>query len=108
LLSGRYWWVLFTLSLAALGAVNFSFFADALFYRYDGTFILTMATAQNRFFVQYARGARRYWIPTATSLIPGFLLRGLLGNDPSFACLVFSMESSFRSCSSAGTSVQDA
>jgi hypothetical protein len=46
--SGPRWWLVPTLSFAALSAVNFSFFADALFYRYDGTFILTMATAQKK------------------------------------------------------------
>jgi hypothetical protein len=33
------------LSFAALAAISFAFFENALFYRYDGTSILTMATA---------------------------------------------------------------
>jgi hypothetical protein len=102
LLSGPRWWLVPTLSFAALSAVNFSFFADALFYRYDGTFILTMATAQKKwmasgigFSLNSLEGLGDIWIPTATSLIPGFFLGGILGNDhwmPVVACFVFALE----------------
>ena len=102
LLSGPRWWLVPTLSFAALSAVNFSFFADALFYRYDGTFILTMATAQKKwmasgigFSLNFLEGLGDIWIPTATSLIPGFVLGGILGNDhwmPVVACFVFALE----------------
>jgi hypothetical protein len=61
-----------------------------------------MATAQkkwmasgNDFSLNVLEGLGDIWIPTATSLIPGFLLGGLLGNDhwmPVIACLVFAME----------------
>jgi hypothetical protein len=102
LLTGRCWWLIPTLSFAALGAVNFSYFADALFYRYDGVFILTMVTAQKKwmapgidFSLNFLEGLGDIWIPTITSLIPGFLLGGLLDNDhwmPVIACFVFAME----------------
>jgi hypothetical protein len=102
LLSGPRWWLVPTLSFVALSAVNFSFFADALFYRYDGTFILTMATAQKKwmasgidFSLNPLEGLGDIWIPTATSLIPGFVLGGILGNDhwmPVIACFVSALE----------------
>jgi len=101
LLSGRRWWLAPTLSFAALSVVNFSFFADALFYRYDGTFILTMATAQKKwmasgidFSLNPLEGLGDIWIPTATSLIPGFVLGGILNDHwmPVIACFVFALE----------------
>jgi hypothetical protein len=102
LLSGPRWWLIPTLSFVALSAVNFSFFADALFYRYDGTFILTMAIEQKKwmaagidFSLNSLEGIGDIWIPTATSLIPGFVLGNLLGNDhwmPVIACFVFALE----------------
>ena len=102
LLSGPHWWLIPSLSFVALSAVNFSFFADALFYRYDGTFILTMAIEQKKwmaagidFSLNSLEGIGDIWIPTNTSLIPGFVLGGLLGNDhwmPVIACFVFALE----------------
>ncbi len=102
LLSGPRWWLVPALSFAALTAVNFSFFADALFYRYDGTFILTMTTAQKKwmapgidFSLNLLEGLGDIWIPTATSLIPGFVLGSIFGNEhwmPVIACFVFALE----------------
>ncbi len=102
LVGGRLWWLLPSLSFAVLSALDFSVFRDALFYRYDGTFILTMATAQKQWMAQgigfslnFLEGLGDIWIPTANLLIPGFALGGWLGNDqwmPVIACFVFAIE----------------
>jgi hypothetical protein len=99
---GPRWWLLPGLSFAALAAVSFTFFKDALFYRYDGTSILTVATAQKQwmapgigFSLNFLQGLGDIWIPTATPLMPGFALGSLVGNDrwmPVVACFVFALE----------------
>jgi hypothetical protein len=100
-LSGR-WWLLPTLSFMALGAVCFRYYAPALFYRYDGTFILTTAVTQQKwlapgigFSLNLLEGLGDIWIPTATSLVSGFLVGNLLGDAqsmPVIACFIFAIE----------------
>jgi hypothetical protein len=102
LLSSRRWWLVPTLSFAALTVLVFSFYADVLFYRYDGTFILTLATAQKKwmavepgFSLNFLQGLGDIWIPTATQLIPGFVIGTWLAGDiwmPVIACSIFALE----------------
>src|SRR5215467_135758 len=100
--SGIAWAGLHLASFAGLAALVFHHYAELLFYRYDGTFILTMAHAQPRWMAPYLgfsanflEGLGDIWIPTATGLFPGFAIGGLLGGDaamPWIACLVFGVE----------------
>lgn len=96
------WWLLPALSFAAVAAVVFSFYKDALFYRYDGTFVLTMALGQKQwmagdigFSLNFLQGLGDIWLPLATGLFPGFALGTHLADPrwlPVIACLVFALE----------------
>ena len=101
-LDARMWWVLPALSLAAAAAVVFSFYKDALFYRYDGTFILAMALNEKQwmahgigFSLNFLQGLGDIWFPLATGLFPGFALGTHLAGPrwlPVIACFVFALE----------------
>ena len=96
------WWSVQFLSFCALAAIVFHHYAGALFYRYDGTFILAMVKAQSHwmasglgFSMNFLEGLGDLWIPTATSLIPGFVVGNLIGDDrlmPVAACFIFAAE----------------
>jgi hypothetical protein len=98
----RMWWLLPALAFAATAAVAFSFYKDALFYRYDGTFVLTMALGQKEwmaggigFSLNFLQGLGDIWLPLATGLFPGFALGTHLANPrwlPVIACFVFALE----------------
>ena len=97
----RYWWALPAISFAALSAVNFSYMRDALFYRSDGKFILAMVTSQKKwmspeigFSLNFLQGLGDIWVPTATQLMPGFILASLADIEwmPVIASLVFALE----------------
>ena len=97
----RYWWALPAISFAALSAVNFSYMRDALFYRFDGTFILAMVTSQKKwmspeigFSLNFLQGLGDIWVPNATQLMPGFILASLADIEwmPVIASLVFALE----------------
>src|SRR5215472_9369672 len=98
----RTWWLLPALVFAAVAAVVFSFYKDALFYRYDGTFVLTMALGQKQwmaggigFSLNFLQGLGDIWLPLATGLFPGFALGTHFANPvwlPVIACLVFALE----------------
>jgi hypothetical protein len=102
IMRGRYWWALPAISFAALSAVNFSYMRDALFYRSDGTFHLTMVTSQKKwmspeigFSFNFLQGLGDIWAPTATQLMPGFRLASLVADVqwmPVIAMLVFALE----------------
>jgi len=98
----RIWWLLPALAFAAMAAVVFSFYKDALFYRYDGTFVLTMALGQKEwmaggvgFSLNFLQGLGDIWLPLATGLFPGFALGTHLADArwlPVIACFVFALE----------------
>jgi len=100
-LDQRLWWAWPLLSFAALCAIVFTHYADTLFYRYDGTFVLTLVRSQAKwmapgvgFSLNYLQGMGDIWIPTATSWIPGLLL-GSFFNDqwlPVVAWFIFALE----------------
>jgi hypothetical protein len=97
-----YWWALPGISFAALSAVNFSYMRDALFYRSDGTFHLTMVTSQKKwmspeigFSFNFLQGLGDSWLPTATQLMPGYFLASHVADIewmPVIALLVFALE----------------
>lgn len=102
IMRSRYWWALPAVSFAALSAVNFSYMRDALLYRSDGTYLLAMVTSQKKwmspeigFSLNFLQGLGDIWMPTATQLMPGFIL-ALLAADvewmPVIALLVFALE----------------
>jgi len=73
-LDQRSWWGWPLLSFAALCAIVFTHYADTLFYRYDGTFVLTLVRSQAKwmapgvgFSLDYLQGMGDIWIPTVTS-----------------------------------------
>lgn len=98
----RYWWALPAISFAALSAVNFSYMRDALFYRFDGTFLLALVTSQKKwmspeigFSLNFLQGLGDIWLPTATQLMPGFILASLAADVewmPVIALWVFALE----------------
>jgi hypothetical protein len=101
IMRGRYWWALPAISFAALSAVNFSYMRDALFYRFDGTYILALATAQKKwmspeigFSLNFLQGMGDIWAPMATQLMPAFILASLADIEwmPVIALLVFALE----------------
>ena len=95
------WWTWSLLSFAGLCAIVFPLYAETLFYRYDGTFILVLTRSQSKwmapgigFSLNYLQALGDVWIPTATSWIPGLLL-GSWFNDqwlPVVACFIFALE----------------
>lgn len=98
----RYWWALPAISFAALSANNFFHMRDALFYRFDGAFLLALVTSQKKwmspeigFSFNFLQGLGDIWVPTATHLIPGFFLASLVADVewmPIIALLVFALE----------------
>jgi hypothetical protein len=88
-------------SFVALAAIVFLFYSNTLFYRFDGNFILTLATTQRRwmapgpgFSLNFLEGFGDIWIPIATKWCLGFSVGGLFGQRlmPVVACLVFAVE----------------
>ncbi len=102
IMRSRYWWALPAISFAALSAVNFSYMRDALFYRSDGTFFLTLVTSQKKwmspeigFSLNFLQGLGDMWFPAATQLMPGYILASLVADIewmPVIALLVFALE----------------
>jgi hypothetical protein len=97
----RAWWLLPALSFATVAAIDFAFYKDALFYRYDGTFILAMARGQHEwmahgigFSLNFLQGIGDIWFPLATGLLPGFALGTHFDARwlPVVACFVFTLE----------------
>ena len=95
------WWGGSLASFVALAAVVFSNYAQVLFYRFDGSFILTLATTQRRwmapgagFSLNFLEGLGDIWIPIATSWSQGFSIGWLFGQRwmPVVACVVFATE----------------
>jgi len=95
------WWVASLLSFVALAAVAFFQYSQALFYRFDGSFILTHATTQRRWMApgiglsaNFLEGIGDLWFPIATQWSPGFAIGGLIGQRlmPVAACLIFALE----------------
>ena len=97
-----FWWSLHLASFIGLATIVFHHYAEVLFYRYDGTFILAMAHAQPRWMALYPgfssnflEGLGDIWIPTATQWFPGFAIGRFVGNDetmPWISCVVFAVE----------------
>lgn len=97
----KVWWACSLASFVALAAAVFSFYAQALFYRFDGNFILTLATTQRRwmapgagFSLNFLEGFGDIWIPIATTWSQGFSIGWLFGQKwmPVVACVVFATE----------------
>src|SRR5207249_8329549 len=72
------------LSLLVLSLLMFRLQAPVTFYRYDGTFILTLAKNQAEwmpapgvFTMDFMKGNGGLWFPFQTTLMPGFVV-GLL------------------------------
>ena len=94
-------WAGSLVSFLALAAIVFSSYSRTLFYRFDGSFILTMATTQPRwmasgpgFSLNFLESLGDMWIPIATRWSLGFSIGGLFGPRamPVVACLVFAAE----------------
>jgi hypothetical protein len=95
------WWAGSLLSFVALAAVAFSHYSQALFYRFDGSFILTHAVTQPRWAApcfdlsaNFLEGLGDLWFPITTKWDPGFLIGGLFGQRlmPVVACVIFAVE----------------
>jgi hypothetical protein len=95
------WWVVSVLSFAALATVTFLQYSRALFYRFDGSFILTHATTQPRWLVpgfglsaNVLEGIGDLWFPIVTNYSLGFSIGNLFGQRlmPVIACLIFTLE----------------
>jgi hypothetical protein len=95
------WWVVSVLSFAALAAVTFLQYSPVLFYRFDGSFILTHATTQPRWLVpgcglsaNMLEGIGDLWFPILTNCSLGFSIGGLFSQKlmPVVACLIFALE----------------
>jgi hypothetical protein len=100
-LDQRWWWVWQLLSFAALCAIVFTHYAETLFYRYDGTFLLTLVGSQAKwmarglgFSLNYLQGMGDIWIPTVTSWIPALRLGSFFSDRwlPVVAWLIFALE----------------
>src|SRR5262249_49318106 len=100
-LDRRSWWAWQLLSFVALCAIIFTHYSETLFYRYDGTFVLTLVRIQAKwmapgagFSLNYLQGMGDIWIPTKTSWIPGLLLGSFFDDRwlPVVAWLVFALE----------------
>jgi hypothetical protein len=100
-LDQRLWWAWPLLSFAALCAIVFTHYSETLFYRYDGTFVLTLVRSQAKwmapgpgFSLNYLQGMGDIWIPTATSWIPGLLLGSFFNDEwlPVVAWFIFALE----------------
>jgi hypothetical protein len=100
-LDQRLWWAWHLLSFAALCVIVFTHYAETLFYRYDGTFVLTLVRSQAKWMapgaglsLNYLQGMGDIWIPTVTSWIPGFLLGSFFDDRwlPVVAWLIFAVE----------------
>src|ERR1700680_4114535 len=78
------WWAGSLLSFFALAAVAFCQYRQTLFYRFDGSFILTHAVTQPRWAApgfglsaHFLDGIGDLWFPIATRWDPGFFFGGL-------------------------------
>jgi hypothetical protein len=94
-------WTASFLSFIALAAVAFFQYSQALFYRFDGRFILTHATTQPRWMApgfelsaNFLEGIGDLWFPIATKWSLGLSVGGLFDQKlmPVVACLVFAVE----------------
>jgi hypothetical protein len=94
-------WTASFLSFIALVAVAFFQYSQALFYRFDGRFILTHATTQARWMApgfelsaNFLEGIGDLWFPIATKLSLGLSVGGLFGQNlmPVVACVIFAAE----------------
>jgi hypothetical protein len=94
-------WAAPFISFLALAAIVFSHYSKTLFYRFDGSFILTMATTQRKWMapspglsLNFLESLGDIWIPIATNWSVGFSIGGLFGHStmPVVACLVFAVE----------------
>jgi hypothetical protein len=100
--SSEAWWVAGSLlSFLALAAVAFSHYRHTLFYRFDGSFILTHAVSQPRWAApgfglsaNFLEGIGDLWFPIATRWDPGFFFGGLFDQRvmPVIASLIFALE----------------
>ena len=95
------WWGGSLASFVALAVVVFSYYSSTLFRRFDGSFILTLASTQSRwmaprpgFSLNLLEGFGDIWFPIATNLSQGFSIGWLFGQKlmPVVACVVFATE----------------
>ena len=94
-------WTASFLSFIALAAVAFFQYSQALFYRFDGRFILTHATTQARWMApgfelsaNFLEGIGDLWFPIATKWSLGLSVGGLFDQKlmPVVACVIFAAE----------------
>src|SRR6266852_4455172 len=94
-------WTASFLSFIALAAVAFFQYSRALFYRFDGRFILTHATTQARWMApgfelsaNFLEGISDLWFPIATKWSLGLSVGGLFDQKlmPVVACVIFAAE----------------
>jgi hypothetical protein len=96
------WWAPSLLSLLLLTVVAFSRYPHSLFFQFDGTLILGMQRLQTQWMIpgidfdlNFFEGLGDIWLPINTSIIPGFVLGGLMHDSramPVVACVVFALE----------------
>ena len=75
-------------SYVALAVFAFSYYSDALFYRFDGNFVLTLAATQRRwmapdpgFSLNFLEALGDVWIPIATGWSTGFAVANLFAPE---------------------------
>jgi hypothetical protein len=94
-------WTASFLPFIALAAVAFFQYSQALFYRFDGRFILTHATTQARWMApgfelsaNFLEGIGDLWFPIATKWSLGLSVGGLFDQKlmPVVACVIFAAE----------------
>jgi hypothetical protein len=85
--SNLLWLAVNGLSLLALSLILFRLQAPVTFFRYDGTFILSVVKNQGEWMpgfgaynIDFLKGMGGLWFPLHTRLVPGFVI-GLLAGD---------------------------
>ncbi len=95
------WGVVSVLSFVALATFTFPHYSRVLFHRFDGNFILTLATTQPRWLVpgcglsaNMLEGIGDLWFPIVTNCSLGFSIGRLFSQSlmPVVACLIFALE----------------
>lgn len=83
-------------SFVTLSLIAFGLNAPVAFFRFDGTFLLSVAENQARwmasggvFSANPLEGNAGLWFPTATELIPGFVVGRLIGGDHGLPAVAF-------------------